>query len=368
MKLLQRISLSALLAAGISWSSLPLAAQTAGQTGSFSGTVSSYDASANTLQVNGATYQVLPTSRITKENQAAASTALASGQHVEGSYKESAEGKREVLTMNITQSLAENRQSGKFEGEIAAYNSSANTIRVKGETYQLLPTSRITQTQARIAPSALAAGQTVEGQFKESAEGKREVITMNVSGNGNASDTSRSQASLNGNASNAAGTAFKGNVDRVDRDAQTFTINNQTYQLLPTSRMVGPQGASVQIARLQSNQNVEGTYKESAGGKREVLTLNILDRGNTAAGGSQGSTGVQSGASFQGNLDRIHRDTRTFTINDQTYQVLPTTRIVGRNGAAVDMSALQPNQHVQGTFKESEAGKREVLSLEIGRQ
>jgi ribosome maturation factor RimP len=242
-------------------------------------------------------------------------------------------------------------QQKSFDGQISSYDESARTLKVGGETYQVLPTTRITDANARSTPQAIANGQKVQGTYKESAEGKREVITLNITEKantalGSAQDTTTSES----------GASFQGRVDRLDRNARTLTINGQTYQVLPTTRIAGKRGASADLSNLKNNQRVEGTYKQSAEGKREVLTLEIGQDEATPA----------SAQTFQGRVDRVDPNTQTFTINNQTYQLLQTTRITGAQGTPVAASALNRNERVSGTYKESAEGKREVITLDIG--
>ena len=156
-------------------------------------------------------------------------------------------------------------------------------------------------------------------------------------------------------------------MGKINRNAKTFTIDGKTYQVLPTTRMVGRRGASVDLADLKADQRIEGTYKESAEGKREVLTLDFQRNNASAKGSARDSVNTESGATFQGKVDRINRDNSTFVINGQTYQILPTTKMQDRNGSAIQMSTLNRDQHVQGTYHQSAEGKREVLTLEVGR-
>jgi hypothetical protein len=251
-------------------------------------------------------------------------------------------------------------QEKSFDGQISSYDQAARTLTVGGQTYQLLPTSRITESDAQASASALATGHKVQGTFKESTEGKREVLTLNI--------TERAKAAIGGTQDSTtaqSGASFQGRLDRIDRDARTLTINGQTYQILPTSRIIGRRGASVELSDLGRNQQVEGTYKESAEGKREVLTLEVTPVRQAAARAQDNAT-AESGASFEGRVGSIDRNAQTFTVNNQTYRILPTSRILGRQGTPVAVSELTRNQRVAGTYKESAEGNREVITLEIG--
>jgi ribosome maturation factor RimP len=362
MKTLHRITLSLLLASGLGASSLSALAQTSGKAVNFDGNVSSYDQSTRTLKVGGNSYQILPTSRITKSDQTSSADALSSGQHVAGTYKESAEGKREVIALDVTQNAGGSQQAQNFQGKVSSYDQASRTIKVDGETYQLLPTSRIMKSDARSSADALAAGQKVEVRYKESAEGKREIITLDIAG-----DIASATGAAQDVSSTTSGSSFEGKVDKVNRNAKTFTINGQTYQILPTTRMAGRRGGTIDMGDLKADQRVEGTYKDSAEGKREVLTLDIPRRGNSSASNARDNASNTSGATFQGKVDRVNQDSSTFVINGQTYQVLPTTRITDRSGNAAQKSSLQRDQRVQGTYHESDTGRREVVTMEITR-
>src|SRR5688572_22840515 len=100
MKLIRRIAFSGLLA--ISMTTLSFAQEDRGAEGaSFQGRVSSVDKTAQTVVVDGKTYQLIQTSQIMRNQQAANLNDLAAGDRVAGKYKRSTEDKLEVLKLDI---------------------------------------------------------------------------------------------------------------------------------------------------------------------------------------------------------------------------------------------------------------------------
>jgi len=256
------------------------------------------------------------------------------------------------------QSAAE--QGVQFQGRVSSFDESERTLRVGDQTYQLLPTSRVTRSDKPASVSSLAEGQTVEGRYKMSAEGKREVLTLDIT-----RDADRSVAS--GQDGAGQGVKFQGQIGKIDREANTVTIDGTTYHVLPTSRLTGRAGRTAQLSDLSRNQQVTGTYKQSAEGRREILTLDVGREQGRAVGGGQDRADVESGATFQGQVGRINRENNTVTIGGNTYHILPTTRILNRNGRPITLSDLNREQRVHGTYRESAEGRREVLTLEVGR-
>jgi hypothetical protein len=191
MKSVSKLSLLGLLALGLTASPLMAADERSEQGATFEGKISSFDKSAQTMVVDGQTYQLLPTTRVTKQDRTASSTDLAVGQQVDGTYKRSAEDKREVLVMDISKD-AEKQVGGTrdqtttmsgatFRGRVSRIDKSAQTLRVGDRTYQVLPTTTITRASGGTATLAdVKQDQRVSGTYKESSEGKMEIISMEI--------------------------------------------------------------------------------------------------------------------------------------------------------------------------------------------
>jgi len=260
-----------------------------GDGASFQGKVSSVDASAKTVVVNGQTYQILATSKITNNQQPATANDVAIGETVSGKYKRSAENKMEVLTMDITgQSstaiggTADNTatQSGSsFSGRVAQVDPTAKTVTVGTDTYQVLATTKITRDNKPASLNEIRRGQQIFGHYKMSAENKMELLTVDVGARATGS-VGAIQGNVGGTQNRAttesgAAVSFSGRVTKIDPAAQTITIGARTFQLLPTSTISTAQGGATTLADVKANQMVNGTYKKSAEGKMEVLTLQV---------------------------------------------------------------------------------------------
>jgi ribosomal protein S1 len=163
------------------------------------------------------------------------------------------------------------------------------------------------------------------------------------------------------------GASFKGKVSSIDKSAQTFKVDGETYQLLPTSRITKHEKRAV-AGDLAVGQQVEGQFKRSAEDKREVLSMDVTKAADTSMGAARDRETSESGATFQGRISRVNRNADTIRVGNHTYHVLPTTQISRASGEATTLSNLRQDQRVRGTYKESAEGKRELLSLEVGRR
>jgi hypothetical protein len=180
-----------------------------------------------------------------------------------------------ALSLSPVLAADESRESRSFSGRVSAFDKSEQTVKVDGETYQLLPTSRVTKSDARAEKNDLAVGQRVEGRYKESAEGKREVLSLDITrGSDRATGGDRDRATRE------SGATFRGKVGKVDRSAQTIRVDGKTYHILPTTVMNKPAGGTTAFSDLKEDQHVSGTYKESSSGKRELLTLDVGRKSN----------------------------------------------------------------------------------------
>lgn len=175
----------------------------------------------------------------------------------------------------LTAADATSEQGASFEGKVSSYDKSSQTIKVDGETYQLLPTSRVTKSDATASAGQLATGQRVEGRYKESAEGKREVLEVDIT-----RDADKAIGGSGDRATSESGATFRGKIGKIDRNAQTIRVDGKTYHILPTTTITRVNGASTTLSNIKQDQHVTGTFKESSEGRREVLTLEVGRRGN----------------------------------------------------------------------------------------
>src|SRR5262245_23834736 len=101
MKLIRRIALSGLLAISMTALSFAQTDERSAEGASFQGKVSSVDQSAQTVVVDGKTYQLLGTSQITRNQQPVSVNEVAAGDTVAGKFKRSTEDKLEVLKLDV---------------------------------------------------------------------------------------------------------------------------------------------------------------------------------------------------------------------------------------------------------------------------
>jgi hypothetical protein len=278
MKSIRRVACTGMLILGMA-AFLPVA-QAAD---TFQGRVSSVDKSSQSVVVNGQTYHILASSQIKQNGQAASINDLAAGEQVSGQYKKSAENRLEVLTMDVTagQNTAQGGTSSatttdtttgsSFNGTVSKVDTSAKTVTIGGQTYHVLATSRLMKDNKPASLNEIRVGQQISGNYKTSAENRMEVLTADISGTRSAANTGGTQE----RGTTEAGAQFSGKVSKVNLGSQTVIIGNQTYQLLPTTVVTSVKGRNVTMANLKADQDVSGTYKKSAEGKRELLTLHI---------------------------------------------------------------------------------------------
>jgi len=247
----------------------------------FKGKVSSVDATAQTVVINGQTYQVLRTSQIKKTDQPATINDLAVGVEVSGQYKRSAENRMEVLSMDIinqgstvavggtTDATTSDSRSG-FSGRVSKVDPAAKTVTIGDRTYQVLATSRLMRDSKPVAINDIKVGQQISGYYKTSAENKMEVLTADIGG--------RFTPAVGGTPNvptTQAGASFSGRVIKIDPATQTIIVGRQTFQLLPTSTITMGNGNPATLAEVKAYQQVSGTYHKSVEGKMEILNLQI---------------------------------------------------------------------------------------------
>lgn len=279
MKPFKEISLTGVVALALAVSAFTVtAADTSAQGTSFRGKVSSVDKDAKTLTINSQSYQVLPTTRIMKDNQPVDFDMIQVGEQLSGVYKKSAENKMELLMLNVDEAVGgtsdssdttsgQSDQSGEsFSGKVSKVNAASKTVTIDNETYYVLPTSRITVGNKPATFTQIQSGKQVSGNYKESAENHKEILSLNI---GSAVGGTKNTASKE------SGTSFYGTITKVDPSAQTFNIGRRTFQILQTTHMVSQTGGDVDISNLKVGQKVSGTYKQSAEGKMEVLSLDV---------------------------------------------------------------------------------------------
>jgi hypothetical protein len=248
---------------------------------SVQGRITSINRDDRTIVIQNRTYQLLPTSRLTRNSRPVEFDDLERGQTVAGTYKPSAETKLEILSMDVGRnadtavSAASDRNEAEsgtsFAGRIDRVDRSGKTIRINDRTFQVLPTTQIKTARGESATlESIRNNQQVSGMYKESIEGKLELLSLNV---GRVED--RDTGGTSDRLQSESGTSFGGRVDRVSPAAKSFRINDRTFHILPTTQIKTAEGQPMTLDAMRDNQRVTGTYKESAEGRLEVLTLTV---------------------------------------------------------------------------------------------
>jgi len=79
---------------------------------------------------------------------------------------------------------------------------------------------------------------------------------------------------------------FYGTISAVDAKAMTFTVDNQTFTIVPETHMTNAADDSqASIADAVVGETVRGTYTKSADGKLQVTKVRF---GKKAGGGKKG--------------------------------------------------------------------------------
>ena len=282
MKSIRTMTLVAALAVGVAMFTMNTTAQQTGGANSVKGKVTSVDKSSQTIMIDGRSFQLLPTTRVTSSEQQMSADDIKTGQQVSGNYKQSAENKMELTSLQVSEAVGgsgddSSRGSGtSFSGRVAKVDTSSQTLTVGNQTYQILPTSRITKNDQQASISDLKAGSSVSGQYKKSAENNLEVLSLDISPavggtkDNNSSDTSNA----------SGGNKFSGKISNVDLQRNRVTIANRTYSVLPTTMVTLANGKQTSLNNVKPNQQVSGTYKQADNGNYEILSLHVV--GNTS--------------------------------------------------------------------------------------
>jgi len=259
-----------------------------------------------------------------------------------------------MFTLNTNAQQQTSSGGSSVKGKVTSVDKSAQIVMIDGRTFQVLPTTRITSNDQQVSIDEIKTGQQISGQYKQSAENKLELTTVELSPSvGGTGDSSSSESANN----------FNGKVSKVDSDSQTVTIGTQTYHILPTTRITkhDQQGS---FDDIKVGSRLSGQYKKSAENNLEVVSLEIPPAvGGTADNNNK--TGSESGNRFSGKVSKVDLTRQRVTIGDRTYQMLPTTSVTLANGKQTTLTNLKPNQQVSGSYKESTSGNYEILSLHV---
>ena len=68
---------------------------------------------------------------------------------------------------------------------------------------------------------------------------------------------------------------------------------------------------------------------------------------------------------FHGKLDAVNTNAMTLTVGNRTFQVTPDTKIF-KNGKPATLAEGVVGEPVRGTYKKTETGKLEALSVHFG--
>lgn len=282
MKSIRTMTLAAALALGAAMFTLNTSAQQANGENPVKGKVTSVDKSAQTVTIDGRSYQLLPTTRITTSAQQMSINDIKTGQQVSGNYKQSAENKMELTSLEVFQAVggsADESSGGSgtsFSGRVARVDTASQTLTVGNQTYQVLPTSRITKNDQQASISDLKAGSQVSGQYKKSAENNLEVLTLDISPAVGGTTDNNSNAGNN----TSGGNKFSGKISKIDLQRQRVTIANRTYSVLPTTMVTLANGKQTSLSNVKPDQQVNGTYKQADNGNYEILSLHVVGNPN----------------------------------------------------------------------------------------
>jgi len=331
---------------------------------SFSGKVSKVDPDAKTIVIDHKTYYVLPTTQIKRNDSMANFTDIKAGSQLTGRYKQSAENKMELLSVEIpaavggTSNDATSEAGASFSGKVSKVDPEAKTIVIDNKTYYVLPTTQIKRSDSMANFTDIKPGSQLSGRYKQSAENKMEVLSLEIP---------QSIGGTSNDATSESGASFSGKVSRVDPAAQTVVIDHKTYHVLPTTRITR-NDKQASFNSIKAGTQVNGRYKQSIENNMELLSLDIAQ----AAGGTRdsstsqsGNNSIQSGNNFSGKVTKVDQTTQRVTIGNRTYQVLPTTTVTLPNGKQTTVANLKPNQQVSGTYKQSTDGNYEILSMHV---
>jgi ribosome maturation factor RimP len=279
MKSIRNITLATVLATGLAMCTLETNAQLTSAGGSsVKGKVTAVDKSAQTVIIDGRTFQVLPTTRITSNDQQVSIDEVKTGQQISGQYKQSAENKLELTTVELSSSVggtsdnSSSESGNNFNGKVSKVDSASQTVTIGNQTYQFLPTSRITKNDQQVSFNDIKAGTQVSGQFKKSSENNLEVLSADITPAVGGTKDSTGGATT----TESGGNKFSGKVSNVDATKQRVTIGGRTYQILPTTTVTLANGKQTSVNNLKPNQQVSGTYKQADSGNYEILSLHVV--------------------------------------------------------------------------------------------
>ena len=282
MKLIRRIALSGLLAISMTTLSFSQTDQRSAEGASFEGKVSSVDKSAQTVVIDGKTYQLLGTSQVTRNQQPASVNELGAGDKVAGKFKRSTEDKLEVLKLDIVAKSSAEVTTGStevdkgehgatFNGRVSKVDSVSQTVTIGNRTFQVLPTTTIMRNGAQANFNDLKSGTLLSGRYKKSDQNKLEVLTMEIGGRGASPAVGAAQDRV----TTESGASFSGKIGKVDRSSQTIRVDKQTYQIRPTTMISKVDGSPMTLGNLKEDQRVSGTYKRADNGTLELISLQV---------------------------------------------------------------------------------------------
>jgi len=280
MKLIRKIALNGLLALSMTALAFSQTGERSAEGSSFQGKVSSVDKTAQTVVVDGKTYQLLGTSQITKGQQPANVTDLAMGDKVAGNFKRSAEDKLEVLKLDIVaKSTPEvvaatdtsRSESASFNGTVSKVDKVSQTLTIGSRTFQVLPTTTITRNGATMNFNDLKPGVKLSGRYKISDQNKMEVLVMEMGGR----VADQAVGAAQDKVTSESGASFSGKISKVNRSEQTIKIDKQTYHLQPTTPITRADGSPLTLSNLKEDQRVTGTYNRADNGTLELLSLQV---------------------------------------------------------------------------------------------
>jgi hypothetical protein len=81
---------------------------------------------------------------------------------------------------------------------------------------------------------------------------------------------------------------FYGPISKIDTNAMTFTVGDQTFKVVPESEITGKDGAKATLADAIVGEPARGTYTKRTDGTLDVTKVRF---GKKTGGGKAGGTG-----------------------------------------------------------------------------
>ena len=106
---------------------------------------------------------------------------------------------------------------------------------------------------------------------------------------------------------------FYGNITAVDTKANTFTVDNQTYNIVPESQVTkaGDEGKAATITDAVVGEPARGTYTKTADGKMNVTKVRFGKKTGGKSGGGKGGKKKDDAGATTNKTDGGPTDTKS---------------------------------------------------------